>query len=129
MILQYPRLGRLLDTDTRAQLSGLSSLNAILERVLELTDSHPEITSGAILEHFRGSDIEPKLASLSLWDSAITDEEDEQIFVDTLGRVKQRLLDQRIDKLLESARSNQLENKDRAELAMLLRQKSNSSST
>ena len=128
MILQYPRLGRLLDTDTRAQLSGLSSLNAILERVLELTDSHPEITSGAILEHFRGSDIEPKLASLSLWDSAITDEEAEQIFVDTLGRVKQRLLDQRIDKLLELARSNQLEPKDRDELAFLLRKKSNPSS-
>ena len=81
---------------------------------------------GLLLEHFRGSPHEEIVAALATHSETAGDDEGahEEVFADTLERLRARNLRQRIDALNAKARAGMLDAEERRTLASLLASKS-----
>jgi DNA primase len=92
----------------------------LLTELIALVSTRPEITTGALLEHFadreEGAALQ-KLASQDLpGDSGTWREE----FLDAIAQLDRQTIDQRIDELREKQRGGGLDEADKAELRELL---------
>ena len=92
----------------------------LLTELIALVNMRPDITTGALLEHFQGRDDGPalqKLATLSLpGEEAAWREE----FLDTIAQLDRQTLQQRIDELQHKQRGEGLDADDKTELRELL---------
>ncbi|MBE2895761.1 DNA primase [Pasteurellaceae bacterium HPA106] len=119
LLLQHPRLiafvpdiepFKALD-DTGAQL---------LYQLALLCQQQVGLTTGQILEHWRGKEHSKALEILAMWDHLISDENIEDSFKDTLNFLYSQLIDKRMAQLIAKDRSTSLSAKEKQELAALL---------
>ncbi|WP_027070880.1 DNA primase [Luteimonas sp. J29] len=92
----------------------------LLTELIALVSTRPEITTGALLEHFadreEGAALQ-KLASQDLPGDSSTWREE---FLDAIAQLDRQTIDQRIDELREKQRGGGLDEADKAELRELL---------
>ncbi|MFW6191187.1 MAG: DNA primase, partial [Thiohalospira sp.] len=118
-LLQAPGLATEVDEPSRFATLGTPG-GELLAELLEQLRADPHLSTGALLERWRGTDAGRGLARLAGQGLLVADEQALAAeFRDTLRRLTDRLRDQRLDELL--AREGSLNAAEREELRTLLR--------
>lgn len=99
------------------QLPGLTLLNALLE----ICRTNPNITTGQLLEHWRETPQSKQLNQLAVWQNDVKEDKYEDLFLDTLEKFLNLHLNNKIEYLKQKARSsNALTTEETQQLAILL---------
>lgn len=101
------------------ELPGIS----LLKELADFLVTRPEITTGAIVEHFRDHSAGPHLAKLARQEWYLTPEGIEREFVDALQRLAERHFEQRYDSLAAKCRVSALNDQEKCEYRSLLQRR------
>ncbi|MBE1276329.1 DNA primase [Enterovibrio baiacu] len=105
-------------------LGGMDDLNIpglkLFTTMLELCLQRPNITTGQLLEFWRGTDQEALLAKLASWELPITEHNALDVFLDSLDKILAQCVSQQIDKLQAKDRSVGLSAEEQRELWLLI---------
>ncbi len=82
-------------------IPGLSLFVDVLEKCL----AHPHINTGQLLEHWRNSQNEALLSRLASWDIPLDEDNQEEIFLDSLDKIIAQCVEKQIENLQAKARS------------------------
>ena len=119
LLLQQPALGLQLERPYRFEALRQPGI-ALLLQILDVVNQRPEISTGALLEHFAGhgqGEALRKLATQVLpGDEASWAHE----LHDAVVQLERQALQQRIDELQDKQRAQSLDDTDKYELRMLL---------
>ncbi|WP_407332125.1 DNA primase [Enterovibrio sp. 27052020O] len=119
LLLQNPGFVESVPPLDGVEALGVPGLN-LFTTMLELCRHRPNITTGQLLEHWRGSDQEALLAKLASWELPITENNALDVFLDSLDKILAQCVAQQIDKLQARDRSVGLSAEERRELWQLL---------
>ncbi|MFZ0254350.1 MAG: DNA primase [Gammaproteobacteria bacterium] len=108
----------------KVDLPGIS----LLKELTEFLVSRPEISTGAIVEHFRHHPAGPHLARLALHECHLAGEEIEREFADALQRLSEKHLDQRYESLAAKCRVSVLNDAEKCEYRSLLQRRTGAKS-
>lgn len=92
----------------------------LLNQLLGICANHPNINSGQIIELFRDQEEGKQLAKLLCWEHQIESDNAEDVFLDSIEKLLNTLVEQRTEYLLQKARLNQLTANEKRELQTLL---------
>ncbi|MGL4861185.1 MAG: toprim domain-containing protein, partial [Enterobacteriaceae bacterium] len=114
LLVQNPRLATLIPS-----LEGLEqSKQPGLPLFMEITRSclaHPGLTTGQLLELYRDNKYAQQLETLAVWNHMIVDEMIEPTFMDTLEKLYDSVVQQRLDELIARERVQGLTTEERHE--------------
>ncbi len=120
LLLQYPNLAQWLPDLSSlrgSQIGGLELFFNLLDKCAE----SPNITTGVLLESWRGSANENILHRLAMWDIPFENEQGyQEIFFDALEKVNTQRIDKQIEQLLSKDRSVGLSTEEKQILQTLL---------
>lgn len=117
LLLEYPKLAQLVDLE---RLEGLELPGiALLVALIEYSQSHPQTTCGAIIEHWRGTEHGHHLSKLIASPLSVSTEGIDAEFEGAIQILVITRIEQRIDALLEKAKAGQLDPEQKAELTEL----------
>ncbi|MEZ8141376.1 DNA primase [Enterovibrio norvegicus FF-33] len=119
LLLQNPGFVESVPPLDGVEALGIPGIN-LFTTMLELCRHRPNITTGQLLEHWRGSDQEALLAKLASWELPINEDNALDVFLDSLDRILAQCVAQQIDKLQARDRSIGLSAEERRELWQLL---------
>ncbi|AMG30987.1 DNA primase [Grimontia hollisae] len=88
--------------------------------MLELCRSRPNITTGQLLEYWRGTDQEALLAKLASWELPINENNALDIFLDSLDKILDQCVKQQIAKLQAKSNTVGLSVEEKRELQLLI---------
>lgn len=118
LLVQNPRLATIVPS-----LQGLEQLNMPgLPLFIELVKSctaNPGLTTGQLLELYRGTNFSQHLETLATWNHMIVDEEVEVMFQDSLAKIYDSALEQRLEALIARSRTHGLSPEEREEVRSL----------
>jgi len=117
MLIQHPSLARLAGEPRRFEGLQIPGINLLIE-LLEFMQANPHLTTGAIVEHWRGSEEGRTLSKLAI-QKLIAQDGLEREFSDTMQRLDQQYLRQRVD-YLSSKPLKDLTIQEKSELRQLL---------
>jgi len=107
LLLQYPQMAYQLDEIPEfreMQLPGLTLLNELLE-ICRVT---PHLSTGMLLEHWRGLPQEKQLITLATWKHQVQEDKYEEVFFDILDNFLSLHLTQRIEFLKQKSRQGEI---------------------
>ena len=122
LLLQNPNLANDLAFDSaifqNIELAGLNLLIAIIDKC----QMQPNISTGQLLEYWRGHKNEPMMARLAAWEIPLIDEENnlQDIFIDTISNIMDQCVHQQIERLQARANLSDFSQDERQELQQLL---------
>jgi len=119
LLLENPQLVKSLPNAnvlTHLDLPGIKLFNELLV----ICANNPHINSGQIIELFREREEGKQLAKLLIWEHQIEQENAEDVFLDSIEKLLNTLVEQRTEVLLQKARLNQLTPDEKKELQALL---------
>ncbi|MGP8307093.1 DNA primase [Vibrio sp. YIC-376] len=119
LLIQNPSYAQMVpDLSTVRDLSipGLSLFVDVLEKCL----AHPHINTGQLLEHWRNSQNEALLSRLASWDIPLDEDNQEEIFLDSLDKIIAQCVEKQIENLQAKARSVGLSAEEKRELLALM---------
>ncbi|ENL1284814.1 TPA: DNA primase [Vibrio parahaemolyticus] len=88
--------------------------------VLDKCQAHPHINTGQLLEHWRNSQNEVLLSRLASWDIPLDEDNQEEIFLDSLDKIIAQCVEKQIENLQAKARSVGLSAEEKRELLALM---------
>ncbi|WP_375145165.1 DNA primase, partial [Vibrio parahaemolyticus] len=88
--------------------------------VLDKCQAHPHINTGQLLEHWRNSQNEALLSRLASWDIPLDEDNQEEIFLDSLDKIIAQCVEKQIENLQAKARSVGLSAEEKRELLALM---------
>ncbi|EMF7412381.1 DNA primase [Vibrio parahaemolyticus] len=88
--------------------------------VLDKCQAHPHINTGPLLEHWRNSQNEALLSRLASWDIPLDEDNQEEIFLDSLDKIIAQCVEKQIENLQAKARSVGLSAEEKRELLALM---------
>ncbi|MBE4419794.1 DNA primase [Vibrio parahaemolyticus] len=88
--------------------------------VLDKCQAHPHINTGQLLEHWRNSQNEELLSRLASWDIPLDEDNQEEIFLDSLDKIIAQCVEKQIENLQAKARSVGLSAEEKRELLALM---------
>ncbi|PKF48910.1 DNA primase, partial [Enterovibrio nigricans] len=88
--------------------------------MLELCRHRPNITTGQLLEHWRGTEQEALLAKLASWELPITEDNALDVFLDSLDKILAQCVQQQIAKLQAKSNTVGLSVEEKRELQLLI---------
>ncbi|MDU2942216.1 MAG: DNA primase [Enterobacteriaceae bacterium] len=115
LLLQNPDLAPLVPPLAGLDQSKLPGLGLFAELVNTCL-SQPGLTTGQLLEHYRGTNEAATLEKLSMWDDIADKEIAEKTFTDSLNHMFDSLLKLRQEELIARDRTHGLNNEERREL-------------
>ncbi|MEZ8082181.1 DNA primase [Enterovibrio norvegicus] len=119
LLLQNPRFA-----ESLPPLGGMDDLNIpglkLFTTMLELCIQRPNITTGQLLEFWRGTEQEALLAKLASWELPINEYNALDVFLDSLDKILAQCVSQQIDKLQAKDRSVGLSAEEQRELWLLI---------
>ncbi|PML81492.1 DNA primase [Enterovibrio norvegicus] len=119
LLLQNPRFA-----ESLPPLGGMDDLNIpglkLFTTMLELCMQRPNITTGQLLEFWRGTEQEALLAKLASWELPINEYNALDVFLDSLDKILAQCVSQQIDKLQAKDRSVGLSAEEQRELWLLI---------
>ncbi|PMH29244.1 DNA primase [Vibrio lentus] len=98
------------------QLPGLS----LFIEVLDKCHAHPHINTGQLLEHWRHNKHEALLSRLASWEIPLDEDNQEDIFLDSLDNILAQCVEKQIENLQAKARSVGLSAEEKRELLALM---------
>ncbi|MFA0114950.1 DNA primase [Vibrio sp. 10N.261.46.E11] len=99
------------------QLPGLS----LFVEVLDICRVNPHISTGQLLEHWRENKHEALLSRLASWEIPLDEDNQEDIFLDSLDNILAQCVEKQIENLQAKARSVGLSAEEKRELLALMR--------
>ncbi|KAB7627299.1 DNA primase [Alkalilimnicola sp. S0819] len=120
LLLQRPELAAQVQAPRRFRDSGLPGMQ-LLADMLELLEGEPQLSSGALLERFRGSAHEAALWKLAVWDPMVPEAGVDKEFRDTLTWLETSVDRQRLQELDEKLARNQLAGEELQEWQALIK--------
>lgn len=122
LLLQHPQMAYQLTEIPEfkeMQLPGLTLLNTLLE----ICRNTPHLSTGLLLEHWRGQPEEKQLLTLATWKNQVQEDKFEQVFFDILDNFLSLHLTQRIEFLKQKSRRREVLTTDETmQLAKLLKE-------
>ncbi|MDR9827153.1 DNA primase [Vibrio sp. FNV 38] len=119
LLIQNPSYADMVpDLSTVRHLS-LPGLSLLIE-VLEYCQASPNISTGQLMEQWRGRQNETLLSRLASWDIPLADDNQEDIFIDSLDKIFAQCAEQQIETLQAKARSVGLSTEEKRELQALM---------
>jgi DNA primase len=123
LLLQYPHCAKSVSAEevniiTQWEMPGI----AVLSKLLTLLHQNPQLTTAALLEHWREENNIAYLHQLASWPLTLPTDGVAEEFTGTLHRIKQLAFEKQIDFLLEKAKQHALSSEERSQLQMLLKQ-------
>ncbi|HAV1325604.1 TPA: DNA primase [Vibrio parahaemolyticus] len=88
--------------------------------VLDKCQAHPHINTGQLLEHWRNNQNEALLSRLASWDIPLDEDNQEEIFLDSLDKIIAQCVEKQIENLQAKARSVGLSAEEKRELLALM---------
>lgn len=119
LLLQNPKLVELIPDIESLQALDDPGFQLFYE-LANLCRERVGLTTGQILEHWRGKENSRHLEMLALWDHLINDENVEKTFTDNLGYLYNQLIEKRMELLIAKDRNHSLTLDEKQELAQLL---------
>ncbi|MUJ38480.1 DNA primase [Aliivibrio fischeri] len=119
LLLQNPELVQLvpdLESVKEIPLPGLS----LFLQLLESCRHNPHITTGLLLEHWRGDKNEKLLSRLAAWELPIDQDNIQDVFMDSLDSVLAQCINQQIESLQTKERTLGLSVEEKRELLALM---------
>lgn len=117
MLIQHPMLAGAAGVPERLRTLRLPGIKLLIE-LLEFIQMNPHVSTGVILEHWRGTDEGRTLAKLATQELVVQDALDKE-FYDTIQRLEKQYLQQRVD-YLSSKPLKDLTFQEKSELRQLL---------
>ncbi|KUI97849.1 DNA primase [Vibrio sp. MEBiC08052] len=119
LLLQNPNYAdRIPDLSSIATLD-IPGLSLFIE-VLEKCRDYPNVTTGQLLENWRGHRNEPLLSRLASWDIPLVEDNQEEIFLDSLDKIITQCVEKQIENLQAKERSVGLSADEKRELLALM---------
>ncbi|MFH0265992.1 DNA primase [Vibrio rumoiensis] len=122
LLLQKPSYAELapdLETIRHIDLPGLS----LLLNVLDICRENPHIKSAQLIEHWRDQKNEALLSRLMNWDIPLNDDNEQDVFLDTLDKILAQCVEKQIETLQAKERSSGLSVEEKRELQDLILQR------
>jgi DNA primase len=119
MLLQRPQLGSLEELPDNWQKLDSVGTN-LLGKLLELVQNHPNLRTAQLIERWRGTEEHQHLSKLSVVELLIPEQGIETEFRDTLTAIEQQIVSSELDRLLEKAKTTELEDQEKNRLSQLL---------
>ncbi|KFA96285.1 DNA primase [Vibrio sp. ER1A] len=119
LLLQNPSYAEMVpDLSTVRDLS-LPGLNLFVE-VVDKCQAHPHMTTGQLLEQWRGGNNEALLSRLASWVIPLDDDNQEDVFIDSLDKILSQCIEKQIENLQAKERSVGLSVEEKRELLALM---------
>ncbi len=97
-------------------IPGLSLLHDVLDKCL----TYPHINTGQLIEHWRNTKNEALLSRLASWEIPLEEDNQEDIFLDSLDNILAQCVEKQIENLQAKARSIGLSTEEKRELQALM---------
>ncbi|WP_413693859.1 hypothetical protein [Psychromonas sp. KJ10-2] len=122
LLLQHPQMAYQLDEIPEfkeIEIPGITLLNTLLE----ICRKTPHLSTGLLLEHWRGQPEEKQLITLATWENQVDKNNYEEVFFDILDNFLSLHLTQRIEFLKQKSRQGEvLTIQETVQLAQLLKE-------
>ncbi|WP_264272476.1 DNA primase [Duffyella gerundensis] len=115
LLVQNPSLAAVVPSLQGLAQSTMPGLPLFIELV-DTCNAHPGLTTGQLLELYRGTNFSQTLETLATWNHMIVDEEAEAVFQDSLAKMYDSALEQRQEELIARDRTHGLNAEERREL-------------
>ena len=115
LLVQNPHLAAMVPSLQGLEQSKMAGLPLFVELVNTCT-AHPGLTTGQLLELYRGTNFSQHLETLATWNHMIVDDEVETMFQDSLASMYNSALEQRVEELIARDRTQGLNAEERREL-------------
>tara|TARA_Y100001956_G_scaffold22728_1_gene22370 strand:- start:86 stop:1843 length:1758 start_codon:yes stop_codon:yes gene_type:complete len=119
LLIQNPSYAQMVPDLTTVRELTVPGLSLFVE-VLEYCHSHPNITTGQLIEHWRNSSHEALLSRLAGWEIPLDDDNEQDIFLDSLDKILAQCVEKQIENLQAKERSVGLSTEERRELLALM---------
>jgi DNA primase len=123
LVVQHPALASAVSDELAAlrdlELAGVPLLCSLLDLLKE----RPDMSTGAIIEHYRGSEHQAHLEKLAHWEHMVEQDGLKREFEDALSQLRIMTLDQLHDRLLSKTRPGDLSPQEKRLLADIYTQK------
>ncbi|EPA0510386.1 DNA primase [Vibrio alginolyticus] len=119
LLIQNPQYVSMVPDLTSVRDLPIPGLSLFVD-VLDKCQAHPHINTGQLLEHWRNSQNETLLSRLASWDIPLDEDNQEEIFLDSLDKVIAQCVEKQIENLQAKARSVGLSAEEKRELLALM---------
>ncbi|BDA01349.1 DNA primase [Vibrio cholerae] len=119
LLIQNPSYAELvpdLASVRHLMISGLDTFSEVLEKCRQ----YPHITTGQLLEHWRDSKNETLLSRLASWEIPLVEDNQEELFLDSLDKILAQCVEKQIENLQAKERSVGLSTEEKRELQDLI---------
>ena len=114
LLVQNPQFAAIVPALDGLEQSKLAGLPLFVELVRRCTEN-PGLTTGQLLELYRGTEFSQPLETLATWNHMIVDDEAEEVFQDSLASIYDAALEQRLEALIARDRTEGLSAAERRE--------------
>jgi len=119
LLIQNPSYAEMVPELSSIKELALPGLSLFME-VLEYCRTHPHIKTGQLLEHWRNKENETLLSRLASWNIPLHEDNQEDIFLDSLDNILAQCVEKQIENLQAKARSVGLSTEEKRELQALM---------
>lgn len=119
LLIQNPQYVTMVPDLTSVRDLPIPGLSLFVD-VLDKCQAHPHINTGQLLEHWRNSKNETLLSRLASWDIPLDEDNQEEIFLDSLDKIIAQCVEKQIENLQAKARSVGLSAEEKRELLALM---------
>lgn len=119
LLVQNPSYAEMVPDLSSVKELALPGLSLLVE-VLENCQQYPHITTGQLLEHWRNSKNEALLSRLASWEIPLVEDNQEELFLDSLDKILAQCVEKQIENLQAKERSVGLSADERRELVALM---------
>ncbi|MCQ9060683.1 DNA primase [Vibrio sp. 378] len=119
LLIQNPQYVSMVPDLTSVRDLPIPGLSLFVD-VLDKCQAHPHINTGQLLEYWRNSQNETLLSRLASWDIPLDEDNQEEIFLDSLDKIIAQCVEKQIENLQAKARSVGLSAEEKRELLALM---------
>ncbi|ABU69849.1 DNA primase [Vibrio campbellii] len=119
LLIQNPSYAQMVPDLSSVRELSIPGLSLFVD-VLDKCQAHPHISTGQLLEHWRNSQNETLLSRLASWDIPLDEDNQEEIFLDSLDKIIAQCVEKQIENLQAKARSVGLSAEEKRELLALM---------
>ncbi|MGF1742715.1 DNA primase [Vibrio profundum] len=119
LLIQNPSYAEMVPDLSSVKELALPGLSLLIE-VLDYCHTHPHIKTGQLLERWRSTENETLLSRLASWDIPLNEDNQEDIFLDSLDNILAQCVEKQIENLQAKARSIGLSTEEKRELQALM---------
>ncbi|AUI85242.1 DNA primase [Vibrio azureus] len=119
LLMQNPSYAKMVPDLSSVKMLAIPGLSLFVD-VLDKCITHPHINTGQLLEHWRNDRNEKLLSRLASWDIPVDEDNQEEIFLDSLDKIIAQCVEKQIENLQAKARSIGLSAEEKRELLALM---------